>query len=418
MERILVGLPWQILMIFLDDVIVHAKSFEEVVRRLRLVFERLRSANLKLSTTKCVLFQRKVTLLGHVVSGDKVSTDPSKTEAVSAWVVPRSAAEVRSFLGLTSYYRLFIYGYAHIAKPLHELTVVEWRWKGILCDKAFCTLKENLVSKPVLAYPTLDDMFILDTDASGMAIGAVLSQVQSGTERVIAYFSRALRRTERNYCVTRRELLVVVDGIRHFRHYFYGRKFTVRTDHGALQWLMSFKDLEGQMARWLEILGTYDYEAKGAKHGNADALSKQPCSRGECGFSDRIEARHKPDDNSFCGAVTRNRSRELNLGAGSPQEMELWINGVTTEELQTEQRCDPILSPVISWLESGLGRPKWEQISSLSPELKGYWAQFERLTLREGILYCKWEVAGLRQESSGKKCCCLCMTLLQLVIWW
>ena len=405
MERVLVGLPWQILLIFLDDVIVHAKSFEEAVRRLRLVFERLRSANLKLSPKKCVLFQRKVTFLGHVVSGDGVSTDPSKTEAVNTWPVPRSVAEVRSFLGLTSYYRRFIYEYAHIAKPLHELTEggKEFLWTEA-CDKAFCTLKKNLASTPVLAYPTLDDMFILNTDASGVAIGAVLSQVQTGTEKVIAYFSRALRRAERNYCTTRRELLAVVDGIRHFHHYLYGRKFTVRTDHGALQWLMSFKDLEGQIARWLEILGTYDYQVvyhPGAKHGNADALSRQPCSRRECGFCDRIEAKRKPEGDSFCGAVTRNGSLGRNLAAGS-QETDLWIDGKTAEELQKEQRCDPILSPVIYWLESGQGRPKWEQISSLSPELKGYWAQFERLILKERILYCKWEAATLRQEQTLK----------------
>ena len=199
MERVLVGIPWQILLIFLNDVIVHAKSFERAMRRLWLVFERLRSANLKLSPKKCVLFQRKVTFLGHVVSGDGVSTDPSKTEAVSTWPVPRSVAEVRSFLGLTSYYRLFIYEYAHIAKPLHELTEggKEFLWTEVW-DKDFCTLKKNPALTPVLAYPTLDDMFILDTDASGVAIGAVLSQVQTGTEKVIAYFSRALRRAERN----------------------------------------------------------------------------------------------------------------------------------------------------------------------------------------------------------------------------
>ena len=271
-----------------------------------------------------------------------MSTDPSKTEAVNTWPVPRSVAEVRSFLGLTSYYRRFIYEYAHIAKPLHELTEggKEFLWTEA-CDKAFCTLKKNLASTPVLAYPTLDDMFILDTDASGVAIGAVLSQVQTGTEKVIAYFSRALRRAERNYCTTRRELLAVVDGIRHFHHYLYGRKFTVRTDHGALQWLMSFKDLEGQMARWLEILGTYDYQVvyrPGAKHGNADALSRQPRSRRECGFCDRIEAKRKPEGDSFCGAVTRNGSRGHNLAAGSSQEMDLWI-----EELQREQPWDPIL---------------------------------------------------------------------------
>ena len=138
---------------------------------------------------------------------------------------------------------------------------------------------------------------------------------------------------------TRRELLAVVDGIRHFHHYLYGRKFTVRTDHGALQWLMSFKDLEGQMAQWLEILGKYEYEVvyrPEAKHGNADASSRQPSSRGECGSCDRIEARHKSNDDLFCGAVTRNGRQERNLGAGSSQEAELWMDGIVREELQTK----------------------------------------------------------------------------------
>lgn len=407
MERVLVGLPWHILLIFLDDVIVHAKSFGEALRRLRLVLQRLRSANLKLSPKKCVLFQRKVSFLGHVVSGEGVSTDPSKTEAVSAWPVPSSIGEVRSFLGLTSYYRRFVHGYAKIAKPLHELTEngKEFVWTQE-CDKAFDALKENLGRTPILAYPNIDDQFILDTDASGVAIGAVLSQVQEGNERVIAYYSRALKKAERNYCVTRRELLAVVDGVRHFHHYLYGKKFVVRTDHGALRWLVGFKDLEGQMARWLEILGTYDYEVvyrPGGQHGNADALSRRPCSLEECLSCDKMDARHEFKD-SLCGAITRGAKRRLHAGEKGTSELErdTWTNVMTTEELQREQRGDLTLSQVIQWLESGQERPKWEQISFLSPELKGYWAQFERLVLKEGVLYCKWEAAGLRQEQSLK----------------
>ena len=152
---------------------------------------------------------------------------------------------------------------------------------------------------------------------------------------------------------------------------------------------MSFKDLEGQMARWLEILGTYDFEVvhrPGTKHGNADALSRLTCSRGECGFCDRIEAKHKPEEDSFCGAVTRNGSQGRHPAAGSSQARDHWIDGITREELRNEQRCDPLLSPVISWLESGQGRPRWEEISSLSPEFKGYWAQSERLVRRNPVL--------------------------------
>ena len=176
MEKVLVGLPWEILLIFLDDIIVHATTFEEELNRLRLVFQRLREANLKLSPKKCFLFQRQVAFLGHIVSGDGVSTDPSRTEAIGTWPTPHSAADVRSFLGLTSYYPRFVHEYATIAKPLHGLTEngKEFSWTEDY-EKAFHTLKEKLVSAPILAYPTRDGQFILDADASGLATSAVLS---------------------------------------------------------------------------------------------------------------------------------------------------------------------------------------------------------------------------------------------------
>ena len=176
-----------------------------------------------------------------------MSADPSKTEAVSAWPVPCLLTEVRSFLSLMSYYRCFIYAYAYIPKPLHEMTESgkEFLWMET-CDKVSCTLTENLASIPVLAYPTLDGIFILDRSASAVAIRAVLSQVENGTEKVIAYFGRALRRVERNYCLLHHELLAVVHGISHFHH--YRRKFSVQTYHGTLQWLRGSNDLEQQMA--------------------------------------------------------------------------------------------------------------------------------------------------------------------------
>ena len=210
------------------------------------------------------------------MSEDGVSTDLSKTEVIRTWPIPRSAAEVKSFLDLTSYYRHFVHGYTSIAKPLHELTE---SGKGFLwtedCNEAFQTLKENLITAPNLAYPTLDGQFILDTEASGVAIGGVLSQVPEGMKRVVAY-SRALKKAERNYCVTRQVLFAFVEGVCHFQHYLYGRRFTMQTDHGALQWLVGFKDLEGQLARWLEILVTYACVVvyhPGNRHRNADALS-------------------------------------------------------------------------------------------------------------------------------------------------
>lgn len=281
MERVLAGLPWDVCLAYLDDIIVHAESFEAEKDRLCKVLQRLRNAGLKLSPKKCNLFQQSVKFLGHVVSGEGLSTDPEKTRAVAEWPVPSKVTELRSFLGLCSYYRRFVKDFAEIARPLHRLTekTKDFAWTQE-CDDAFNRLKTALTTAPVLKYPSTTDPFILDTDASNFGLGAVLSQVQDGEERVVAYYSTTLSKPERNYCVTRKELLAVVKAVKRFHHYLYGRQFLVRTDHGALRWLMKFKNPEGQLARWLEYLGTYDLRIEhrsGNKHTNADALSRRPC---------------------------------------------------------------------------------------------------------------------------------------------
>ena len=136
-----------------------------------------------------------------------------------------------------------------------------------------------------MAFPNPDGQYILDTDASGFAIGAVLSQLQDGEEKVIAYASRVLNQAERNYCVTRRELLSIVEYVRHFKTYIYGRHVEVRTDHASLVWIRRFKEPSGQLYRWLEILEEQDYTIKvrpGRKHSNADALSRYMCNGKGC----------------------------------------------------------------------------------------------------------------------------------------
>ena len=174
-------------------------------------------------------------------------------------------------------------GFADIARPLHlaaELGI-EFRWTDD-CERAFNALKEALTSPPILAYPKDEGNFILDTDASGEGLGAVLSQVQDGMECVIGYFSHVLTKPEQQYCVTRRELLAVVTAVKHFHHYLYGSYFTIRTDHGSLRWLMNFKNPEGQMWRWLQVLSAYHFEIlhrPGSQHNNADGLSRRPCDQ-------------------------------------------------------------------------------------------------------------------------------------------
>ncbi|CAC5366151.1 Retrovirus-related Pol polyprotein from transposon 297,Retrovirus-related Pol polyprotein from transposon 412 [Mytilus coruscus] len=180
-----------------------------------------------------------------------ISPDPIKIEAVQSW-------PMRSFLGTCSYYRKYIKDFSKIARPLHRLTEknVIFKW-NVECETAFHILKKALITSPILTYPCIEKEFILDTDASGTGVGAVLSLINDDDkECVIAYYSRTFLKTERQYCVTRRELLAIVLAVKHFHHYLYRVNFTVRTDHGTINCLKNFKNPEGQLARWLEILET------------------------------------------------------------------------------------------------------------------------------------------------------------------
>ena len=172
MERVLAGLHWETCLIYIDDIIVFSKTFDEHVDRLTQVLQRLRAANLKLASHKCKLFRSRVEFLGHVVSDRGVETEPKKIEAISGWPEPKTVKEVRSFIGLSSYYRRFVKDFAKLARPLHRLTEkdtsFEWTTE---CQEAFNSLKAALASPPILGYPLVDGLFTLDTEASLDGIG-------------------------------------------------------------------------------------------------------------------------------------------------------------------------------------------------------------------------------------------------------
>ena len=215
------GMLWNECLVYLDDIIIYGHTFEEHLSHLASVLARLQEVNLKAKLSKCNFLQQQVLYLGHVISLDKIATDPSKTEQITDWATPQNIQEVQQFLGLASYYRWFIQNFAGIARPLHRLTERDRAFKWTVeCENAFAKLKLCLCSSPILSFPDFSLPFILDTDACQCGIGAVLSQIQKdGTERVVAFASRAMSKSERKYSVTRQELLAAVTFIHHFRQF-------------------------------------------------------------------------------------------------------------------------------------------------------------------------------------------------------
>ena len=280
MSRVLHGLEWKVCLVYIDDVIVFSTTFDEHIARLKLVFDRLRDANLKLKPSKCHFARSTVNYLGFLVSPDGIAPDPSKLEAVQSFPTPKTVKDMRSFLGLCNYYRRFVKDFAKIASPLNHLTRknVPFLWTTD-CEAAFVELKARLSSPPILAYPNFELPFHLFTDASQYALGYVLGQVVEDKEVVIAYGGRELSDAEKRYSTTEREALAVVDGIKCYQPYLTGQSFFVHTDHGSLAWLMKVKDPTGRLARWALQLKQYNFQVihrSGSSNGNADALSRRP----------------------------------------------------------------------------------------------------------------------------------------------
>ena len=280
-------MTWEEVIVYLDDIIVVATDFDNMICSLQKVFNRFREHNMKLKPRKCTFFKREVEFLGKLVSGDGIRIAPDKIETVEKWPIPTNAKQLMSFLGFMNYHRSHIPSFAEISADLYTLTSADsfvWTDRHQYC---FNRLKQLATTAPALSHPTPDGLFILDTDASGTQVAGALSQVQDGVIKPIAFASHVLMKQHRNYCTTRKELLAIVKFCRQFRHYLLGRFFVVRTDHNSIVWLTRFKNVQGQLARWLEELSQYNFRIlhrRGLDHINADRLSRieDPLLQCEC----------------------------------------------------------------------------------------------------------------------------------------
>lgn len=399
MQDCLGDLHMRICCCFIDDVIIFARTYEEHLERLQLVFDKIREANLKLSPTKCSFFKPKVKYVGHVVSEKGVETDPEKVEKVLTWPTPQSPEEVRRFIGFVGYYRRFVKNFSQVAKPLTSIMPSPvskkgskkkkreqqpWQWTDKQ-ETAFTTLKELLSSAPILAYPDYTQPFELHTDASGLGLGAVLYQEQEGLPRVIAYASRGLTKAEQNYPAHKLEFLALKWSVTDkFHDYLYGHTFKILTDNNPLTYVLTTAKLDATGHRWLAALSVYNFTIDyrpGKSNADADSLSRLPTTIS----NESIKA--------ICGSM---QTPLVEAYAISPDtidisELDMHIGISTDINWSHEQAMDPALHSCIKTLKSGQTPKKGQPPSAIQK-------QFNHLRLVDDVLYREVTIDGQQQH--------------------
>ena len=339
--------------VYIDDILVFSPTLEQHLRHLKVVIERISEAGLKLKPTKCRFARNEVEYLGHLITPEGLKPNSNLVEAVQQFPIPTDVSGVRRFLGLASYYRRFIQNFARIAEPLRELTRknVSFHWTKA-CEDAMKELQTKLTTAPVLAYPSFDRPYTVETDASISGLGAVLSQMQSDKNlHPVAYASRSLSAAERNYSVTELETLAVVWALTRFHSYLYGQSVTVITDHLAVRAVLETPNPSCKHARWWnKVYGSGLKEVKvvyraGRLNSSADALSRSPLH--EPGTPvDETHVLGLQSESIATQAQTEDVTEIPALLAQSPVS-------APNEDFASEQRKDPELVQLITYLERG-----------------------------------------------------------------
>ena len=332
MDTVLQGLPKTIC--YLDDILVSGATKEEHIHNLEMVLQRLEQYNIRAKKEKCAFLCDAVEYLGHRIDADGLHTLSSKVKAIQDAPQPQNVQELRSFLGLLHYYGKFLPNLATLLHPLNALlkTGSKWFWSG-QCSDAFNSAKKLLVTAPVLAHYDPSLPIRLAGDASDYGIGAVISHVfEDGSERPVAFTSRTLSPTERNYPQIEKEALSLIYGIQKFHQYLYGRPFVLVTDHRPLLSILGPKKgipplAAARMQRWALLLSAYNYSIEfrpTTARANADGLSRLP-----------LGTRHPASTDSV-------------FTIGQIQALP-----VTAEQIATATRQDAVLSRVLHFVREG-----------------------------------------------------------------
>ena len=347
---------------FEDDILIGSKNAETHAADVEWVLQQLRKHKLYAEMDKSEFCKSKIDFLGHTISASAVSIQKQKLQAILDWPAPTNVKEVRSFLGLTGYNRRFIKGFSHIAAPLTELLKDDrsWKWGSVESD-AFQALKDATCSAPVLVIPNLDLPFTISTDASGFAIGAVLSQDHGKGQQPVAFLSHKLNAAERNYPVHEQELLAIVTAMKEWRCYLLGSKhgITVVTDHRSLQYINTQPRLSPRQIRWVEYLQQFQplFEVTyrpGKENVIADALSRRSDIEKE---------------------VLAERSAQATTGAPAEPRLQLFLAPISTversarmDEVKMAAACDEDYQTMLTRPKDwGYSRSISEILSSIPP---------------------------------------------------
>ena len=334
MDTVLQGIPG--VACYIDDILISTKDERQHLQTLEEVFQRLEEHGFRLKEDKCVFLTHSVEYLGHLVDQEGIHPLPSKVAAIVQAPKPTNVRELRSFLGLVNYYGKFIPNLATIIHPLNKLLQTDRRWKwSEECAEAFRLAKKQLTSSQLLTHYDPSLPIQMAADASAYGVGAVISHTfPDGTEKPIAFASRTLTTSEKNYAQLEKEALSLVFGVKKFHQYLYGRRFTLITDHKPLTTILGPKRgipslAAARLQRWALLLSAYDYaiQYKSTNHHcNADGLSRLP-----------LPSADQPS------------GREVSVfNMGQAQALP-----VTFQDIQTATRQDKFLSKVLTYVQSG-----------------------------------------------------------------
>lgn len=433
MEHVLHGLVMKICCCYIDDVLVFADTKKQLYERLMIIFDRLRKANLTLKPKKCVFFKSEVEFLGHIVSSKGVQCSNKHLEAVEKWPEPSNVQELQTFLGFTGFHRRYIEGYSRIAQPMLKLLrgtgedkekkqvkkttgwqkkgrqkkkayeKVAWEW-GTEQQESFNRLKQAVMSAPVLKYPEPSKPYILHVDASRKALGAsLLQESDDGKVRPVAYASRSLTGSERNYTVHKLEFLGLKWAVTcKFQHYLYGNKCTVYTDHNPLTYVTSTAKLDANGHRWVADLSAYDLEIRykpGRLNTDADALSRLPYPIEERNLCTKVIS--KDVFKQLCDIVASDRdytgvAESLGL---SPTVVcnALSVSYPVTIDWSQEQGKDPDIDIVRTLVIRG-EKPTERQRLRHTPVALRLLSHWESLKVRNGILVKTSKLGTINKE--------------------